>query len=127
MEVIRRCTGTVFIASLYVDAQMVAAQLCLAHGRNVYSALTAMDPAYQARAPGHVLLQLLLDELGTDGHESLSLGRTTPSQRSYKDLYNLVWSQTLTFEVGSRSATTKGVSGGRLNAGDCEDPEERNR
>ncbi|MFD8609394.1 GNAT family N-acetyltransferase [Streptomyces sp. NPDC059631] len=98
-EVIQRCIGAVCIASLHVDSQMVAAQLCLTRDRHVYSALTAMDPAYQAWAPGHVLLQLLLDELGTDGHESLVLGRTTPAQRAYKDLYNPIWSQTLTFKV----------------------------
>ncbi|MFF3402995.1 GNAT family N-acetyltransferase [Streptomyces sp. NPDC002659] len=96
--VLERCADIAFIATLALDDDMVAAQLCLHRGRHVYSMLPAMDPAHQDLSPGHALLRRLTDELTTAGYVSLDLGRTTcaPGQAAYKAAYAPVWSETLT-------------------------------
>lgn len=97
-EVIGRCAGDVWTVTLSLDQQVVAAQLCLSQGQAAHSVLTAIHPDYQALAPGHVLLQMLLDDLATDQYEQLVLGRTVPAQRAYKQQYGSLWDRSLTFD-----------------------------
>ncbi|MFD7663565.1 GNAT family N-acetyltransferase [Streptomyces sp. NPDC059788] len=99
LDLVLRCgADAAFVASLSLDGQLVAAQLCLARGRRVYSVLPAMNPEHADLAPGHSLLRRLLDELHYDGYESVDLGRTrdNPNQISYKQQYGPIWTSTLT-------------------------------
>ncbi|MFD5271502.1 GNAT family N-acetyltransferase [Streptomyces sp. NPDC058335] len=94
--VLERCgTDTAFIATLSVDAQTVAAQLCLTRHRRAYSVVPAMDPHYKDLAPGHALLRRLAQDLAADGYEYLDLGRTVAGQHAYKDQYRPRWSKTV--------------------------------
>ncbi|MFI1400780.1 GNAT family N-acetyltransferase [Streptomyces sp. NPDC020681] len=96
--ILERCASMAFIASLSVDEDVIAAQLCLHLGRNVYSLLPAMDPARLDLAPGHALLRHLTQQLADAGFSTLDLGRTTaaPGQAAYKAQYLSSWTSTLT-------------------------------
>lgn len=98
LEVIARCAGAVWTAVLSMDQEVVAVQMCLGEAQTAHSVLTAIHPDYRVLAPGHVLLQLLLDDLAVDGYEQLVLGRTVPAQRAYKQQYGAIWNRTLTFD-----------------------------
>ncbi|MCF3131943.1 GNAT family N-acetyltransferase [Streptomyces olivochromogenes] len=84
-DVLEECADIAFIATLTLDAQPLAAQLCLATATRAYSLITAMDPAHRDLSPGHALLHCLCDDLTEAGYTALDLGRTTASdgQRSY--------------------------------------------
>jgi CelD/BcsL family acetyltransferase involved in cellulose biosynthesis len=98
-QVLAECAQNAFIATLTLDAQAVAAQLCLRRADRAYSVITAMDPAVRDFAPGHALLHLLCEDLADDGCTALDLGRTTddPGQRSYKAAYGARWTTTRTY------------------------------
>ncbi|MCE7079547.1 GNAT family N-acetyltransferase [Streptomyces sp. ST2-7A] len=94
--VLKRCgTSMAFIATLAVDDEIVAAQLCLTRHRRAYSVVPAIHPQYKDLAPGHALLRHLAHDLTTAGYEYLDLGRTVPGQHAYKDQYRPRWSKTL--------------------------------
>ncbi len=94
--VLKRCgPSTAFIATLALDGEVVAAQLCLTRNRRAYSVVPAMHPDYRDLAPGHALLRHLAQDLTCAGYEHLDLGRTAPGQHAYKNQYRPHWSQTL--------------------------------
>ncbi|MFI1729686.1 GNAT family N-acetyltransferase [Streptomyces acidicola] len=94
--VLERCGANMaFIATLAVDDEIVAAQLCLTRHRRAYSVVPAIDPLYKDLAPGHALLRHLAQDLTTAGYEYLDLGRTVPGQHAYKDQYRPRWSKTV--------------------------------
>jgi CelD/BcsL family acetyltransferase involved in cellulose biosynthesis len=94
--VLNRCgPGTAFIATLALDGEVVAAQLCLTRNRRAYSVVPAMHPNYKDLAPGHALLRHLAQDLTCAGYEHLDLGRTVPGQHAYKNQYRPRWSETL--------------------------------
>jgi CelD/BcsL family acetyltransferase involved in cellulose biosynthesis len=94
--VLERCGANMaFIATLTVDDEIVAAQLCLTRHRRAYSVVPAIDPRYKDLAPGHALLRHLAQDLNTAGYEYLDLGRTVPGQHAYKDQYRPRWSKTV--------------------------------
>ncbi|MEU5583269.1 GNAT family N-acetyltransferase [Streptomyces huasconensis] len=94
--VLERCGANMaFIATLAVDDEIVAAQLCLTRHRRAYSVVPAIDPLYKNLAPGHALLRHLAQDLTTAGYEYLDLGRTVPGQHTYKDQYRPRWSKTV--------------------------------
>ncbi|MGW6144429.1 GNAT family N-acetyltransferase [Streptomyces sp. NPDC055140] len=98
-HVLEECSSMAFIATLTLDGQAVAAQLCLRRAGRAYSVLTAMDPAHRDLAPGHALLQLLSEDLAEEGYTALDLGRTTAEagQRSYKAAYGATWTTLRTY------------------------------
>ncbi|MFI6038117.1 GNAT family N-acetyltransferase [Streptomyces sp. NPDC051315] len=94
--VLERCgAGMAFIATLAVDDEIVAAQLCLTRHRRAYSVAPAIDPLHKDLAPGHALLRHLAQDLTAAGYEYLDLGRTVPGQHAYKDQYRPRWSKTV--------------------------------
>ncbi|MFD9566996.1 GNAT family N-acetyltransferase [Streptomyces sp. NPDC059994] len=104
--VLSSCAPMAFIATLKLDGQAVAAQLCLHHGRHAYSLLAGMDPRHRALAPGHTLLRLLAEDLTATGFTALDLGRTTadPGQRAYKAAYGASWR--LSTSVSTQAASS---------------------
>ncbi|MEU9056534.1 GNAT family N-acetyltransferase [Streptomyces sp. NPDC048384] len=98
-QVLAQCAQIAFIATLTLDTQAVAAQLCLRRGTHAYSVVTAMDPAVRALAPGHALLHLLCEDLADDGCTALDLGRTADDtgQRAYKSAYGALWTTVRTY------------------------------
>lgn len=94
--VLKRCgPSTAFIATLALDGEVVAAQLCLTRHRRAYSVVPAIHPNYKDLAPGHALLRHLAQDLTCGGYEHLDLGRTVPGQHAYKNQYRPHWSETL--------------------------------
>ncbi|MFF1482126.1 GNAT family N-acetyltransferase [Streptomyces sp. NPDC058301] len=91
--VLASCAPVAFVASLTLDGQPIAAQLCLHRGTRAYSLLAGMDPHHRALAPGHGLLSLLAEDLTAAGFTALDLGRTTadPGQHAYKAAYGATW------------------------------------
>ncbi|WP_086736586.1 GNAT family N-acetyltransferase [Streptomyces glaucescens] len=91
------CCGAnvAFVATLAVDDEIVAAQLCLTRHRRAYSVVPAIDPLHKDSAPGHALLRHLAQDLSRAGYEYLDLGRTVPGQHAYKDQYRPRWSKTV--------------------------------
>ncbi|WP_330342661.1 GNAT family N-acetyltransferase [Streptomyces sp. NBC_00557] len=98
-QVLNDCAGLAFIATLTLDGQAVAAQLCLHHRDRAYSLITAMDPAHRELSPGHALLQMLCEDLTSEGYTALDLGRTTAhdGQRNYKAAHGATWTTTRTY------------------------------
>ncbi|MFD5271555.1 GNAT family N-acetyltransferase [Streptomyces sp. NPDC058335] len=91
--VLERCGANMaFIATLAVDDEIVAAQLCLTRHRLFRRA--DHRPSF-ILAPGHALLRHLAQDLTTAGCEYLDLGRTVPGQHAYKDEYRPRWSRTV--------------------------------
>ncbi|MFI6585662.1 GNAT family N-acetyltransferase [Embleya sp. NPDC050493] len=94
--VLRHCGADMaFIATLALDGDIVAAQLCLTRHDRAYSVVPAINPLHKDLAPGHALLRHLAQDLATDGYAYLDLGRTVPGQHAYKDQYRPRWSETL--------------------------------
>jgi len=94
--VLRRCgPNTAFVATLALDTEVVAAQLCLTRHRRAYSVVPAIHPHYKDIAPGHALLRHLTQDLTSAGYEYLDLGRTVPGQHAYKNQYRPRWSKTV--------------------------------
>ncbi|WP_371647884.1 MULTISPECIES: GNAT family N-acetyltransferase [unclassified Streptomyces] len=95
--VLERCSTAAFIATLTLDEDVVATQLCLHRGHRVHSALAAMNPTACALAPGHALLRHLTADLERSGYQTLDLGRTRPEpgQIHYKAQYAATWTRTL--------------------------------
>ncbi|MGW0552111.1 GNAT family N-acetyltransferase [Streptomyces altiplanensis] len=94
--VLQQCgPDTAFIATLALDTEVVAAQLCLTRHRRAYSVVPALHPHYKELAPGHALLRHLAQDLTTVGFEYLDLGRTVPGQHAYKNQYRPRWSETV--------------------------------
>ncbi|MEW1568596.1 GNAT family N-acetyltransferase [Streptomyces sp. NPDC093509] len=83
------------IATLAVDAQVVAAQLLLTRGAHCFSLIPAMDPAHRHLAPGHALLRHLTEDLAGEGFHVLDLGRTIGAQQAYKAQYRPAWTSTV--------------------------------
>ncbi|MEU6070606.1 GNAT family N-acetyltransferase [Streptomyces sp. NPDC047082] len=102
-QVLRQCASLAFVATLTVDGEAVAAQLCLQWNGRAHSVVTAMDPAHHQLSPGHLLLELLCDDLAREGYVALELGRTVSDsgQRAYKSSYGAVWTLTRTYSVHS--------------------------
>ncbi|PKV82633.1 GNAT family N-acetyltransferase [Streptomyces sp. TLI_146] len=102
--VLERCSTAAFIATLTVDEDVVAAQLCLRRGTRVHSVLPAMNPAALALAPGHALLRHLTADLERSGYRTLDLGRTRPEsgQIHYKAQYAATWTQTVAIHSHQR-------------------------
>ncbi|MFD4412481.1 GNAT family N-acetyltransferase [Streptomyces sp. NPDC058475] len=94
--VLRHCGAAgATIATLAVDGEPIASQLCLIRGSKCFSVLTAMDPRHRHLAPGHALLRHLARALPDEGIRTLDLGRTAPGQRSYKAQYRPIWTDTV--------------------------------
>ena len=112
---------TAFVASLALDGEPVAAQLCLhrSHPRGdgqhadepaakrCYSLRPAMSPDHRPLSPGHALLRLLAADLSAAGFTRLDLGRTVaePGQAGYKNQYSAGWTYTLTATHTASTAT----------------------
>ncbi|MFI5702546.1 GNAT family N-acetyltransferase [Streptomyces xanthochromogenes] len=93
--VLGRCGAGMFsIATLSVDGTVVATQLCVMRRATCYSLVPAMDPEFQALAPGHALLRLLTRDLYDQRFRVLDLGRTVEGQR-YKHQYLPRWMSTV--------------------------------
>ncbi|MBY8887266.1 GNAT family N-acetyltransferase [Streptomyces sp. PTM05] len=95
------------IATLRVDRDVVAAQLCLLGDRVCYSLVTAMNPGAASLAPGHALLRFLIRDLTKSGFVRFDLGRTLAHQLPYKAQYGPRWTSTGTF-VTSTSCSRLG-------------------
>lgn len=94
--VLDRCGAEMaFIATLAVDTEIIAAQLCLTQHHRAYSVAPAIHPLHHDLAPGHALLRHLAQDLTAAGYRYLDLGRTVPGQHAYKGQYRPRWSQTL--------------------------------
>ncbi|MFD9566034.1 GNAT family N-acetyltransferase [Streptomyces sp. NPDC059994] len=91
--VLASCAPVAFIASLHLDGQPIAAQLCLHRGTHAYSLLAGMDPRHRTLAPGRSLLSVLAEDLTAAGFTALDLDRTTadPGQRAYKAAFGARW------------------------------------
>ncbi|MFD5079558.1 GNAT family N-acetyltransferase [Streptomyces sp. NPDC058371] len=95
-SVLRHCgEAGATIATLVLDGETIASQLCLTRGTTCFSVLSAMDPRQQHLAPGHALLRFLATALPAEGIRTLDLGRTAPGQRAYKSQYQPHWSNTV--------------------------------
>ncbi|MEU6331470.1 GNAT family N-acetyltransferase [Streptomyces sp. NPDC047049] len=101
--VLRNCPEA-FVATLAVDGDVLAAQLCLQGEETVYSVVPAMDPAHKHIAVGHALLRALIADLTSAGFRTLDLGRTVNGQ-TYKSQYAPRWSRTLSARLPSSLTT----------------------
>ncbi|GGP95365.1 GNAT family N-acetyltransferase [Streptomyces melanogenes] len=109
---LERCGTAAFIATLTLDEDVVAAQLCLHRGHRVHSVLPAMNPTAYALAPGHALLRNLTADLERSGYRTLDLGRTRPEpgQIHYKAQYAATWTRTLAIHSHPLLNSTKEFS-----------------
>ncbi|MFF2205652.1 GNAT family N-acetyltransferase [Streptomyces sp. NPDC058145] len=98
-QVLEECPEAALVATLTLDAEPVAAQLCLTRRDRAYSLITAMDPAHRDLSPGHALLYFLCDDLTAQGYAALDLGGTTAhdGQRAYKAPHGATWTTTRTY------------------------------
>ncbi|MGC4987278.1 GNAT family N-acetyltransferase [Streptomyces sp. DT193] len=96
------------IASLAVEATVIAAQLLLTRGTHCYSLIPAMNLAHRHLAPGHALLRHLIDDLASEGFRTLDLGRTTGPQEPFKRSYGPLWTSTVSALSTSHGAAASG-------------------